>query len=98
MTRAIQEAYYLQARNPSEISVLIEIAKGIGLDVKAFETDLQAEQTQTQLSAEIEEAGNLGAEGFPSLVFLRGMERWKIPIDYTDSTAMLELIEQLLDE
>lgn len=98
MTRAIQQAYYLQARNPSDVSVLIDIATEIGLDSKVFETDLLAQQTQRQVSAEMEEAKTLGVEGFPSLVFLRGTERWRVPVDYNDSTPMLELIQQLLDE
>jgi len=98
MTRAIQEAYYLQAKNPSDVSVLIDIATGIGLDSKVFEIDLLAEQAQHQLSAEMKEAKTLGIEGFPSLVFLRGTARWRVPVDYNDSAPMLELIQQILDE
>ncbi|RME33176.1 MAG: DsbA family protein, partial [Gammaproteobacteria bacterium] len=41
MIRAIQEAYYLQARNPSEREVLIELAGEIGLDPHRFALDLE---------------------------------------------------------
>ncbi|MGB1242161.1 MAG: alkaline phosphatase family protein, partial [Chitinophagales bacterium] len=40
MITAIQEAYYLKAKNPSDASVLIACAKQIGMDEKKFEEDL----------------------------------------------------------
>ena len=98
MTKAIQEAYYLHARNPSDIPVLLDIAKEIGLDANAFEKALLSEKTQQQLLAEVKEARELGVEGFPSLVFSQGKRRWRIPIDYTESSPMADLIIDLLED
>ena len=36
MILAIQQAYYQQARNPSELATLIELAAETGLDTKQF--------------------------------------------------------------
>jgi len=68
MTRAIQQAYYLQARNPSEDSTLIALSKEIGLDTLTFQQTLHSETTHAQLRQEIAQARYLGVDSFPSLV------------------------------
>lgn len=96
MTHAIQEAYYLQARNPSDNSELISIAEETGLDTELFTHALLAPETHQQLLQEIEQAKLIDATGFPSLVFVRGVEKWRIPVDYTNSVPMFELTQELL--
>ena len=54
MTQEIQKAYYQEARNPSDNSILIELANNIGLSIDTFKTDLVSEETQKQLIEEIE--------------------------------------------
>lgn len=98
MTEAIQFAYYRQARNPSDDSTLVELAKEIGLDEKCFTNVLNARQTEQTLQAEIAQATVLGMEGMPSLVLETGPSRWFIPVDYTDASAMLETINVLLED
>jgi putative protein-disulfide isomerase len=89
MTRAIQRAYYVEARNPSDTGTLIELAGELGLDTTAFEHALTSEAVDAALMAEIAETRALGARGFPSLL-LTGIEdpRW-ISIDYLDEQTML---------
>ncbi|HFD11524.1 MAG TPA: DsbA family protein, partial [Crenotrichaceae bacterium] len=45
MINAIQHAYYLDAKNPSDDEVLIELAAKLKLDLKQFQTDLNSQQT-----------------------------------------------------
>ena len=40
MTLAIQKAYYMQARNPSDYETLIELAGEIGADKTKFSKDI----------------------------------------------------------
>ena len=97
MTRAIQEAYYLQARNPSGEAVLIALAGELGLDTGRFMQRLKAPETQSQLDAEMRQGRAMNATGFPSLVLeLDGVCR-PVPIDYTNAAAMLETIQRMME-
>lgn len=68
---AIQRAYYLEARNPSDESTLVTLAGEIGMDTTAFAAGLVDERTQARLLADFELRDRLGATGYPSL----GVER-----------------------
>jgi putative protein-disulfide isomerase len=96
MTRAIQRAYYLQARNPSDTATLIELAAEISLDVAQFRAALDSEQTVQQLRFEMQECDRLRIGSFPSLVLEAGSARWHVPVDYNDSAPMLALVDELL--
>ncbi len=97
MTRAIQRAYYRQARNPSEEATLIELAAEQGLDTQRFIADLHSTQTQRTLEAEINQCRSLGIDSFPALVLeTDDGSRWPIGIDYNDASYMLETISALM--
>ena len=95
MTRAIQLAYYMQARNPSDESTLLELADELGLDNNAFAAALAGETVQQQLLAEIKRTRQLHATSFPSLVLDAAGSVWPIAVDYNDSAPMLEMINGL---
>ena len=95
MTRAIQLAYYTQARNPSDEGTLVELSGELGLDEHAFVNALRSEPVQQQLQAEIELSQHLHATSFPSLVLKTGTTEWRIPVDYNDSAPMLEMVAGL---
>ena len=97
MTKAIQAAYYLQARNPSDIDTLIELADELGLDVEQFTQAISSAETQQQLDAEIELSRELHAESFPSLVLQVGSSNEGVPVDYNHAAPMLELIHNLIE-
>ena len=96
MILAIQRAYYRQARNPSEDSVLIDLAAGIGLDRARFQGLLGAAETQRRLEQEIRYVRQLGVHSFPSLVLNRGDEYWPLAVDYQSPDAMRQGLEALL--
>ena len=95
MTRAIQLAYYTQARNPSDEHTLLELADELGLDNNAFAAALAGETVQQQLLAEIKRTRQLHATSFPSLVLDAAGSVWPIAVDYNDSAPMLEMINGL---
>ena len=95
MTRAIQLAYYTQARNPSDDSTLIELSDELRLDSRAFSEALAGDEVQQQLLTEITLSQQLHATSFPSLVLKTAETVWPIAIDYNDSTPMLEMIDGL---
>lgn len=92
MILAIQQAYYLQAKNPSDQSVLVDIAEGIGLRRNLFERDLVSNEVNQELLANIRLSRQLGAQGFPSLILDSAGERNLIVIDYNQMDVMLGAI------
>ena len=98
MTQAIQQAYYQQARNPSDNTTLIELANEIGLSVDDFEKHLISEETDGKLKQEINQARELYAESFPNLVLKTEAGLFSIPINYNNSKAMLDEIKNRLKE
>lgn len=67
MLAAVQRAYYQEARNPSDVETLVELAVEIGLDAKVFQVKLLAAETEGQLRADFALRDQLGASSFPSL-------------------------------
>ncbi len=96
MILAIQKAYYLQAKNPSDADVLIDLAGEIGLDAMRFAADLQVPETQNRLLYECALARKIGAQGFPSLIVAQKNAYQSVPIDYSDAALMLRRLHTLL--
>ncbi len=93
MTQQIQQAYYQQARNPSENETLIELATEMGLDGEKFATQLTSELTQQRLLEEINSARSIGINSFPSLVIQHAGKMESVLVNYTDVDAMLDQIQ-----
>ncbi len=89
MILAIQRAYYLQARNPSEDETLVELAGEIGLDASRLGRDLASEAVHAALLDEIAQARRLGADSFPSLVLVEDRRIRLLTVDYRDPGAIL---------
>ena len=92
MIWAIQQAYYLQARNPSDTSTLTELAIEIGLDKDKFTQDIQSTKTDEQLRQEIKRSRQLGLNSFPSLLLELGNQQIIIEADYINADLMLKKI------
>jgi len=92
MLEAIQEAYYLNARNPSENSVLIELAQQIGLDKAAFEGALLSPNTHQTLLTELRFSREIGGNSFPSLFIEKTGKIVEIAVDYKNADTTIELI------
>ena len=95
MIRAIQEAYYLEAKNPSNTDILTGIASGLGCDTELFAEQLHSEQTRNSLLEEMQFSQQLRAQGFPSLRLKTSKDQlFEILVNYNSPDAMLEQIEQ----
>jgi putative protein-disulfide isomerase len=93
MTARIQRAYYLEAKNPSDNSTLIELATDIGLDTQQFASSLVAVSTEQKLESEIRATREMGINSFPSLAVQKADRLSHIGLNYTDPEAMLREIE-----
>ena len=98
MLLAIQEAYYLHAKNPSDTEVLIDLATQLDLDSSAFSDSLRSEETQRALLGEFAERDRLGAYNFPSLYLESGSNMQFVQIDYVDAGRQVRLITEQIDK
>lgn len=92
MCLAIQEAYYLHAQNPSEVSTLIKLAEDIGLDGGLFAQQINSEKLKQQLTNEIMKVRSLPIQGFPSLVLAVDGELFPIRLDYKNWQTSYDMI------
>ena len=89
MILAIQHAYYLHARNPSDDDTLIDLADETGLDRERFANELHSGETRNALMEEITLGQRMGVHGFPSLVLESGGSCQVLPYDYLDPRVVL---------
>ena len=92
MTRAIQRAYYLQARNPSDTETLVDLAVELGLDVPGFQRALVSAEVEEALMDEISATRRMGVRAFPALVLETDGQSRSIEVDYLDPRPMLAAI------
>jgi predicted DsbA family dithiol-disulfide isomerase len=66
---AVLRAYWMEARDISELDVLREIAAAVGMDADAFVTALDDPAYDDAVSADVHEAALKGLSGVPALIF-----------------------------
>lgn len=96
MLYAIQQSYYLNAKNPSNDDVLISAAIATGIDGKAFENKFYSDEVAILLNQEVEIVNNLPVRGFPSLVMYIGGKSVPIKLDYKNWRTSFEEVERQL--
>jgi len=104
MIEAIQRGYYLNALNPSDNSVLIQLAETLFREetLNQFITDLTSKKIEEELQQHValsQHLHQLGvANGFPSLVLEANGQLHKLTVDYKDGTTTMSQISRLLAE
>ena len=96
MFAAIQRAYYLEARNPSDDTALIELAGELGLKIDRFAGDLNGEEAHRLLKENMQEATAVGAAGFPTLILAQEGEHHHITEGYMPTEAVMKRLKTLL--
>ena len=92
MLAAIQRAYYLEARNPSDIATLAELADALGIDPDKFTRTLASAATQERLEGDFHLRRQLGASSFPSLGIEVAGERRLLTSGWIDTEPLLGLL------
>jgi len=96
MARAVQRAYYLEARNPSDPETLADVAGEQGLDRDRFAADLASAEVDALLKEDFALAQGLGAQGFPSLLLARNRRAWWITQGWCDGETVLERLAEAM--
>jgi len=92
MLIAIQQAYYLRAKNPSDDDVLLQLAIDVGLDAKQFKTDYYSDECQQLFAQQRQLTAALGVRSFPTLVLCDHKRDSVIHINYTQSKIIVSSI------
>ena len=98
MIIAIQDAYYKRALNPSDNTVLAQLASEISLDKTLFNDSLDSPEIKSELDHEVALSRKLGAQGFPSLIINHSNKTNFISIDYNNHQPMLDSISLALNQ
>ena len=94
MIDAIQRAYYREARNPSLLETLIDLAEEVALDTKRFKAFLKGTECENKLQEEVGRAITLGVRGFPTLMLLNGNTAMHIQHDYNDAKLTARRVKE----
>lgn len=95
MIRAIQIAYYQQAKNPSLPETLQACAQEIGLDAEIFSEDLESPAIESELQQQMQQARSLDVYSYPSLRLVHHNTVFPIAIDYLNHRTMLDEIKTI---
>jgi putative protein-disulfide isomerase len=93
MFHAIQHAYYLEARNPSDASTLVAIAGELSLDAERFSRDLSSPEIESRLQEDFALRRLLRADSFPSLILKKNDSPVWIARGWEDSVPVLDRIQ-----
>jgi putative protein-disulfide isomerase len=96
MIEAIQRAYYLEARNPSDLETLIALAESIGLERERFAAEISSQAVDRQLHDEVDVSRRAPIQGFPSLLVRHEKGLHAIVLDFQDAEPMRRQIETIL--
>ncbi len=89
MIEAIQKAYYLNARNPSDPGTLADLATELGLNRRLFIEEFGSLRTVAEFQRQLSLRRQLNVRSFPSLVLQQAARFTAIKHDYHDHQATL---------
>ncbi len=96
ITAAIETAYYLEAKNASDIETLALCAEQVGMHRASFISAMHETKVSGRLEAEIQEARQMGLNSFPSLAVIANDRIVHIELDYQNPQKMAAEIKRVL--
>ena len=96
MIVAVQNAYFLEARNPSDLATLLSLAGQLGLDTAAFSEDMASVDTEAELQRQLTFTREAGVRGFPSLALEKNGQLIHLDVDYESHESTLNMILRAL--
>lgn len=88
ITTAIEHAYYLHARNPSDLDTLTDCAVTTGMQADSFILAMEETKASGRLETEIREARQMGLNSFPSFAVVLKDRLIPITLDYQNPQKM----------
>ena len=98
MAKAIQSAYYLEAKNPSLEDTLMDCARAIDLDEALFSAALHSENTEQAFQQHLAVTRQLQVTGFPALFAVSDCnEAYPLALGFTPTDTLAERFAQITD-
>jgi putative protein-disulfide isomerase len=66
----LQEAFYAQSQDITQLEVLLSLSQKLDIDIEAFETFYKSERAQVLMEHDFAKARSMGANAFPSVVII----------------------------
>lgn len=99
MAKAIQSAYYREAKNPSLDKTLIDCAGTIGLCTEQFLDVLHAKETELQFQEHLAITRHLQVSGFPALFYINKENRaYPLTHGFCKAEALFERFGSIVDD
>lgn len=93
----IQRAFYVEARDVTLPSVLVELAEAAGIQPKAFADRFDSQAVRDTTAADFEWARNLGIAGFPTLLAEHNGQLALLTNGYQPLDVLSPLLDRWLD-
>jgi putative protein-disulfide isomerase len=90
MIEAIQRAYYIEARNPSDLDTLCALAAEIGLNASQFLSDIESEKTADLLRRDRDACRTFSVSSFPTLIAVIEGQQRVLCAGYSDLSELME--------
>lgn len=94
MFAAIQRAYYLEARDPSDKALLARLGAELGFDEAAFADAIDDEGTRARLAEHLALRDSLGVRAYPSLVLERDRRVEYLTQGWTDAATLRAALQE----
>lgn len=95
MAEIIQQGYYQEARNPSNIDTLIDFAEKEGLDRQRFIETIQSAEVEQTLQQDLRYCQQHNITGFPYLAYESAGKITPLCIGYCDQQTLFNRAAQL---
>ncbi len=97
MVKAIQSAYYLEAKNPALEDTLIACACAIDLDKKLFSEMLESEEIEERFQQHLSITYQLKVSGFPALFYVNDRsEAYPLALGYSPADTLEKQLKQIM--
>ena len=96
MFHAIQRAYYLEARNPSDAETLVQLAGELNLDTQRFSKDLVSARTDELLHEDFALRRSLHADKFPTMILEHDDNQLWLAYGYEEEEMVVDLLTSAL--
>lgn len=91
--KAIQNAFYAEARDVTQPTILAELATGLGVDATAFLSGFESDAARAKTQAHFRHARQAGISGFPTLIVQQGAQLHPI----SNGCLPLETVRDAID-